>query len=873
MNRFKPLDVDALVLAANKPSRYVGGEVNAVAKDLHAMRVTWGLCFPETYEVGMSNVGFRVLYHVLNSRPDVACERVFMPWPDMAAAMRARRLPLWALESRAPARDFDVLGFSLQFEACYTTVLEMLDLAGVPLLSSERDESHPLVLAGGPCTFNGEPVAPFFDAMVLGDGEEVALEVSDVVAEWRQARGSRRELLERLARVRGVYVPSLFRVHYGADRTVAAIEPLLAGYEKVTRRIVADLDRVAMPDRPIVPFMQAVHDRLPLEIQRGCVRGCRFCQVGMVSRPQRQRAPSTILRAAETGLARTGWEEVGFLSLSAGDYGCLNELLESFFARFGPERIAISLPSLRTETMTERLAQQIAKVRKTGFTIAPEAATDRLRRVINKGNSEENLLAAVRSVFRNGWSLVKLYFMIGLPTETDQDVVGIAELAKRAHRVAKEIRREAMINVSVSTFVPKPFTPFQWDAMDDIPETIRKHDLLRGAFPRKGPIAYKYHEAKGSLIEGALARGDRRMATAVHAAWRSGQVLDGWSEHFSFERWDQAMGAMTAEHGVDAAFMALRARDESEVLPWDHLDAGVSKAFLLDERARSRAAEPREDCLAGRCSACGACDFKTFENRLHTVSDLPPLPPAVEAPPVDPNPPARVKGPVARLRYAKEGRAIALSHLETMHALLRALRRSALPVSYSQGFNPRPRVSFGPACPVGIESETEFIDLELAELLTPEAIRAAVAPELPGMLPLREVQVVDKTAPGLAADLRAVRYRVEFDVPEGEDLARRVQDFLAQEKVESTRVKAEGKNRGRVRVIDLREVVLSLCCDGPRAVVFELRGGQEGSAKPMEVLRAAFPGISPSRIVKTDVVFNEPGSGEEALQGESPPVE
>ncbi|MBI5546726.1 MAG: TIGR03960 family B12-binding radical SAM protein [Deltaproteobacteria bacterium] len=858
--RYQPLDLDALVLTAQKPSRYVGGEVNAVVKDLPAMRTTWALCFPETYEVGMSNVGFRVLYHVLNARPDVACERAFMPWPDMVARMRAGRVPLWALESRAPARDFDILGFSLQFEAGYTTVLEMLDLAGVPILARDRGDGDPLVVAGGPCTFNGEPMAPFFDAMVLGDGEEVVLDLSDAVAQWKEARGARAELLEQIARIPGVYVPSFFQVRYAADRTLAAIEPLKPGYERATRRVVADLEQVPMPDRPIVPFMQAVHDRLPLEIQRGCVRGCRFCQVGMVSRPQRQRAPSTILAAAERGLARSGWEEVGFLSLSAGDYSCLNGLLESFFARFGPERIAISLPSLRTETMTEGLARQIAQIKKTGFTIAPEAATERLRRAINKGNSEESLLGAVRSVFGNGWGLVKLYFMIGLPTETEEDVLAIGHLAKRALRVAREIRKEAQINVSVSTFVPKPFTPFQWDAMISVEETMRRHDLLRAAFPRKGPLVYKYHEAQGSLVEAALARGDRRAASAVLAAWRAGQVLDGWTEHFSFERWQTAFQAMEQEHGISASWLANRERSTDEILPWDHLDAGVDKSFLLKERERSRQGETLVDCVAGSCSACGACDSKALENRLYTVSDLPPGPAPAGADgaaqgAASTEPPAqRVKGPLIRLRYAKRSRAIALGHLETMNAVLRALRRSGLPVSYSQGFNPRPRVSFGPACPVGVESEAEYIDLELATQVGAEGVRAALGPQMPTLLPLLEVQELDQGSPALGADLSAVRYLVQLGPgAEESELDRYVETFRAAEKVETSRVKADR----RIRVVDLKAAVLHLERVKQGEVAFELKAGNEASAKPSEVLACVFPGLPVVRIAKQAVVFSQ----------------
>jgi len=392
--------LDRLILSAQKPSRYVGGEWNAVKKDLRQATVTWALAFPDTYEVGMSNVGFRLLYHALNERPDVACERVFMPWADLESALKAEGLPIFSIESRAPLSAFDVIGFTLQFELCYTTVLAMLDLAGIPLFAKDRRREDPLILGGGPCAYNPEPVADFFDALVVGEGEEAIHEISDVVAGWKRSGAPREDLLWHLAEIPGVYVPSLFRFHYGADHTIRAIEPLKPGYETVVRRVIPDLNLVPQAQRPIVPFLQTVHDRLPLEIQRGCTRGCRFCQVGMITRPTRQRDPNQVRRIAEEGLKTTGYEEVGFLSLSAGDYSCINGVLEDFFDEFGAENVAISLPSLRTETMNARLAEQIARVRKSGFTVAPEAGSERLRRVINKGNAEKDLQHAVETIFK-----------------------------------------------------------------------------------------------------------------------------------------------------------------------------------------------------------------------------------------------------------------------------------------------------------------------------------------------------------------------------------------------------------------------------------------------------------------------------------------
>jgi len=882
-----PSALDELVLAAQKPSRYVGGEFGSVRKDLGAARLRFALAFPDTYEVGMSNLGFRLLYHLLNDREGVACERVFLPWPDMEGMLRARGFPLFTLESRAPVRDFDVLGVTLQFELAYTSALALLDLANIPLLARERTDADPLVVGGGPCAYNPEPVADFFDCFAVGEGEEVAVEIAETVSAsgFRRGGASRAELLERLARIPGVYVPAFFRPRYDpATRTLAAIEPLRPGYEKVERRVMPDLN--ALPTtaytRPLVPFMQTIHDRLPIEIQRGCTRGCRFCQVGMITRPTRQRDPKEVLRLAEVGLKASGYEEVGLLSLSSGDYAPLNGLLDDFLARWEGEKIGMSLPSLRTETMNDALAQKIARIRKTGFTLAPEAATERMRAVINKGNREEDLLRAVESVFANGWSLLKLYFMIGLPEERDEDVVAIAELARRclgaARRALPKGQGSAALHLGASTFVPKPFTPFQWEATLSPEETRRRQALITAALGgRNGAIQFRPHDSRASSIEGALALGDRRVGAAVLAAYRAGQRLDGWTEWFDEGRWIAAFEVCEREHGVGLDFFAHRRRRLDEVLPWDRIDCGVTKPYLQKQLAAARNLAEVEDCVLAPCSVCGACDYDVVKNRTYDAESYVPEPAPAPRPP---EPEVRT---VVRLRYAKLGRLVALSHLETVHTLIRAVRRAGLPVAFSQGYHPKPRVSFGPALPVGVESLCEYLDLELVGPAAPAEVAARLARELPEGLAIGEATLVDPRAPSVIEAQRAVHYRADLRAAglDDDEIARRIEVFREAEQSVVTRA-APPKNRraGRRKVatrpgreIDLKDLVTHLAAEGGGSVAFSLRADPSGSAKPAEVLAAIFgDGDAPRgvKLLKEGVSFARPGEGGPESQPRAP---
>ncbi len=828
--------LDRLILQAQKPSRYSGGELNAVRKDLSKVALKWALAFPDTYEVGMSNVGFRLLYHALNERPHIACERLFMPWGDLEAALRREARPLFSIESRAPLSAFDIVGFTLQFELCYTTVLAMLELGGVPIFAKDRRRDDPLILGGGPCAYNPEPIADFFDAFVVGEGEESIHEISDVVLEWKRSRGSRQDLLWLLAEIPGVYVPSLFAVHYRNDnRQIALVEPKKPGYETVIRRTIPDLNLVPQASRPIVPFMQAVHDRLPLEIQRGCTRGCRFCQVGMITRPTRQRDPNEVRRIAEEGLKATGYEEVGFLSLSAGDYSCINGVLEDFFDNLGPENVGISLPSLRTETMNARLAEQIGRVRKSGFTVAPEAASERMRRVINKGNEEKDLLHAVETIFQAGWELVKFYFMIGLPTERDEDVRAIVQLCAEALRRGRKHTGRAELNVGVSTFCPKPFTPFQWEPMIEQAETQRKHALLRDELRKLGrgfqDLHVKPHDSKQSALEGALALGDRRVSTAVLHAYRKGQRLDGWTEQFRLDVWHEAFARTEAEHGVGLSFFAHRAKQYEEILPFDHLDCEVTKPYLWKERMASLREGELKDCAYGdeQCTACGTCDYEVVDPRVYHEEDYRKLPKRER--------PAMPEGRSAlRLVYAKEGSGIFLSHLETMTALLRTFRRANLQIPFSKGFHPKAKVSFGPACPVGTESRAEYLDVELFGAPDAEEVAERIRKELPMGLLLLECAVRPLEAAPLNELIKGLEYLAVL--PEGApDAAPGVAAFTARKEAIVMRPR-EGKAAKRV---DLKSGVEGLLAVSPRELRFVIKSGDnEGAVRPAELLREIF---------------------------------
>ena len=603
----KELTIDILS-SVQKPARYTGGEFASIIKPADEVEATICLAFPDVYEVGMSYLGFKILYHLLNKQQGVQAERVYAPWIDMEAKMRERHIPLRTLETKKTLKECDIVGFTLQYELSYTNILNMLDLGGVPVLAAERTEEDPLVIVGGPCVYNPEPLADFFDFAIIGEGEEVMAEVMEAYKAWKRAGkpGGRQAFLQEVVKINGIYVPSFYEVEYNENLTVKAVRPVNVNAPAVVyKRVVRDMNSVDFPTSPIVPFGEIVHDRIMLEVFRGCSRGCRFCHAGMVYRPVRERKPEVLKDLARQLVDNTGYNEISLVSLSSADYSCLAPMVHDMIDEFKDDRVSVSLPSLRIDSFCVAIAKEIQAVRKSGLTFAPEAGSQKMRDVINKGVTEEDLMNAVGAAFESGWNSVKLYFMIGLPFENDDDVLAIADLARKVQYKYYQVtgKRGCKVTCSASFFVPKPYTAFQWFAQDDLENIRRKQFLLKDEIKTIKNVTLNYHDSKTGIIEAVFARGDRKVGKALLAAWQKGARFDGWSDCFDYERWLEAF----AEAGLDKDFYAARQRAEHEVFPWEHISPGVSRKFLWNEWQKAYAQQLTHDCRRSTCTGCGVC--------------------------------------------------------------------------------------------------------------------------------------------------------------------------------------------------------------------------------------------------------------------------
>ncbi len=790
-----------LLSVVKKPARYIGGELNAVYKDPDKTKIRVALAFPDVYEVGMSHLGLKILYNILNSQEGIYAERIFAPWPDMEQQMRKRGVPLLTLETKHEVQKMDIVGFSLQYELCASTVLQMLDLSGIPIRSCDRREKDPLILAGGPVCFNPMPMSDFFDAFLIGDGEEAILEICETCKTLKEQCGDRISLLSEIKKIKGVFVPSLHR-----------------DGEVIDKRIVSDLDKVGFPRSFVVPFCDITHDRVGLEIARGCTRGCRFCQAGMIYRPVREREAHGLMNLSRELLKSTGWDEIGLLSLSSGDYSSIGPLVKGLTREFSNKKVAISLPSLRTDTFDSELASEIRKVRKTGFTLAPEAGTERLRRVINKGNSEEDLKTAIISAFREGWKAAKLYFMIGLPTETDEDLEGIVDLIFRASRWGKA----GQIRVSISTFVPKSHTPFQWAGQISIEETFRRQMFIKSLM-RKKSSSLKFHNPRISFLEGVFARGDKDLGRVIEAAFKKGARFDGWDEQLNFQLWMDSF----EELGFDLA----RSHDERPItgtLPWDPIQTGVKKSYLIDELDKALHDELTSDCRSGNCTGCGVCDFKKVEPVIHKMA----ADTVIDG--WERKQDSKIEPQISRfrLRYSKSGAMKFLGHHDVVRCFERTFRRANLELEYSCGFHPHPKLRFSPPTALGIESLVEHLDFNLKNCaLVAIDIFRTLENALPnGLKPLEVCETSLNEAP-LSARIQTVVYEALLNDEFNEN---RVKDRLSQFLEKESLIVSFGPERKR-KVRDLKQYISSISVTD-QTLTLKIKMTPSGSVNPYEAI-------------------------------------
>lgn len=825
--------IESLLPRVARPGRYVGNELNTVKKDWESVLVSFALAFPDVYEIGMSHVGMGILYHILNRIDWVAAERVYSPWIDMEKLMRDDEITLFSLESKKPIHRFDILGITLQYELHYTNILNLLDLSGIPVWSKDRQDKDPLVLAGGPCAYNPEPLADFLDAVVLGDGEEIVVEIAEVVRKAKRERQSRQETLRELSTIEGIYVPSLYRAEYGSDDRFTNIVPVDGDVPAmVGARTLNRLSNDNYPDKPLVPMIEITHDRFSMEIMRGCSRGCRFCNAGMIYRPVRERRANDLLKHAKEVVDNTGFDEISLISLSTSDYGELPELLQNLRDMFQNDGISISLPSLRPDTFTPEIADFIVGFRKSGLTLAPEAGSQRLRDVINKNNREEDLFRAVEIAFQKEWRHLKLYFMIGLPTERQDDLDAIVDLVDRLVRLSRRYGKKEL-HVSMSPFCPKPQTPFQWESQDSIDTMEEKVSYLKRKISWK-EVKLSWRDPRVSRLETILGRGDRRLASVIYRAWKEGARFDAWSDKFDYDRWLEAF--RSCDLSVD---VFVQKKEERERLPWDHLGKGISKSFLIQEQNRALAGQAREDCRVEGCMGCGLMEHpecrqvvsregkgrmsgqsrnseSTYGRRTRRVQHV-------------------EMSRRIRIGYRKGQEVRFSSHLDMNRIFIRALRRARIPVALSQGYRAHPKISTGPPLSTGFTSRAEYFDLEVRDGMRRD-FDAVLNRHLPeGIEIFRSKVLLGKTL-SLNESITRASYEIGADwrMSPGE-MAVLITEFMKKNSCRVIRIK-----KGIDTKLDIRPFVVDMSmADGHIRMM--LRLSSTGTARVEEVIHSLFP--------------------------------